>query len=182
LIGLPSSVVRLEQPVVQLEQQWRIGDRLGGGGFGEVFEATGPDGTVGAAKFVPKSAGAERELLFVNLTGVRNTVPVIDHGETEHSWVLVMPKAERSLRDYLDQVGGRLPVQEAVKVLSDVGATLEDLQGGAPGPEAGQHLVSGRELVSGRLRDLPVCRGEHRHAHHERRVHHGVCRSGTLAR
>jgi eukaryotic-like serine/threonine-protein kinase len=53
------------------------------------------------AKFVAKAAGAERELLFADLRDVRNVVPIIDQGETDDSWVLVMPRAEKSLRRHL---------------------------------------------------------------------------------
>ena len=44
----------------------------------------------GVAKFVPKALGADREMLFAQLTNVRNVVPVIDSGETDDAWVLVM--------------------------------------------------------------------------------------------
>jgi serine/threonine protein kinase len=81
------------------------------------------------AKLVPKAPGAKRELLFVDLIGIRNVVPVIDSGETNDAWVIVMPRAEQSLRQHLDEVAGPLAVPDAVDVLSDIAATLADLDG-----------------------------------------------------
>jgi serine/threonine-protein kinase len=81
-----------------------------------------------AAKFVPKAPGAERELLFVELEGARNVVPVLDSGETDSDYVLVMPRAEKSLRAHLDEYG-KLAEVDAVMVLRDIAGALEDLDG-----------------------------------------------------
>lgn len=62
--------------VIKLKQDWAIGDRIGGGGFGQVFAAENQDGLKGAVKMVPKAPGADRELLFVDLKEVRAIVPV----------------------------------------------------------------------------------------------------------
>lgn len=112
--------------VVQLDRRWTIGDPLGSGGFGQVFRATCEDGILAAAKFVPKVPGAARELLFAELSGVRNVVPVVDSGEVDDAWVLVMPLAERSLQDHLDDAGP-LSVDEAREVLRDIAVALVDL-------------------------------------------------------
>jgi eukaryotic-like serine/threonine-protein kinase len=114
---------------VEFNRRWEIGAQLGAGGFGRVFVATGEDGTAAVAKFVPKAPGAERELLFIRLDNVRNVVPVIDHGETSDAWVLVMPRADRSLRDELAGSGGRLPLGHALAVLRDVATALADIDG-----------------------------------------------------
>lgn len=114
---------------VRLTRAWTLGERLGSGGFGAVFAATGDDGTRAAAKFVPKAPGSERELLFVDLGGARNVVPVIDSGEHDDEWVLVMPRAEGSLADRLDAAAGPLPATEALAVLRDVATALVDLDG-----------------------------------------------------
>jgi hypothetical protein len=74
-----------------------MGDQIGAGGFGRVYVMT-CDGDEAAAKLVPKDPGADRELLFMNLDGVRNIVPIIDSGETAEDWVLVMPRADGLLR------------------------------------------------------------------------------------
>ena len=53
--------------------RWRVGEPIGAGGFGRVFEAT--SGTEGAVvKFVQKLPGADRELLFADRT-TRKTHP-----------------------------------------------------------------------------------------------------------
>ena len=76
------------------------------------------------AKFVPKAPGADRELLFVGLEGVRNVVPIIDSAEYQDNWVMVMHRADRSLRDHLTRPGLRscagraLPLQAGDQGLS----------------------------------------------------------------
>lgn len=87
---------------VTLTQKWAIGDLIANGGFGQVFHATNVAGTRAALKIVPKVPGADRELLFADLPPIPNVLPVLDHGDTDEFLVLVMPLAERSLRDQLD--------------------------------------------------------------------------------
>ena len=113
--------------IVKLGRNWTIGGQLGSGGFGRVFEATDENGCKAVAKFVAKAPGADREMLFVNLAGIRNVVPAIDQGEDGDSWVIVMPRASKSLRDHLRETGGALPLDQAIPILTDVAQTLEDL-------------------------------------------------------
>jgi serine/threonine-protein kinase len=82
---------------LKLDCTWTMGDRIAGGGFGQVYLATS-DGGEAVAKLVPKAPGADRELLFINISDVRNVIPIIDSGEYEGYWVLIMPRAEMSLR------------------------------------------------------------------------------------
>lgn len=110
-------------------QEWLAGEPLGEGGFGQVFAARSAAGDAAALKLIPKAPGAERELLFEDLAGARNVVPIIDRGETEDSWVLVMPRAERSLRQHLMEAAGPLQTADAVTILSDITAALVDLDG-----------------------------------------------------
>jgi serine/threonine-protein kinase len=86
---------------IKLARTWTLGPQIGRGGFGRVFEATSDQGEQGALKLVRKEPGADRELLFVDLTGVANVVPIIDSGATDEDWVLVMPRASQSLREKL---------------------------------------------------------------------------------
>ncbi|MFF8271366.1 serine/threonine-protein kinase [Streptomyces sp. NPDC016562] len=113
---------------LKLNEEWVVGERLGEGGFGAVFEARSADGRLAAVKLVEKRPGADRELLFTELEAARNVVPVIDSGEHENYWVLVMPRADTSLRAHLEQAG-RLALEEAVDILSDIAETLTDLEG-----------------------------------------------------
>lgn len=114
---------------VQLQKPWSLGQRIGGGGFGQVYTARSADGQAAVIKLVPKAPGADRELLFVDLASVRNVVPIIDYGETVDSWVLAMPRAEKPLRQHLKDVGRPLNAQEVAEVLTDIAATLTDLDG-----------------------------------------------------
>jgi eukaryotic-like serine/threonine-protein kinase len=115
---------------VQLRRRWTLGARIGDpSGFGQVFEATCEDGEVGVVKLVPKEPGAEREMLFEDLAGVPNVVPIIDLGETANAWALAMPRAETSLRVHLEASGRRLPPEDAVAVLVDIATALAELDG-----------------------------------------------------
>lgn len=111
-----------------LSGTWTVGDQLGSGGFGKVFIVES-QGKEAAAKFVPKEPGADRELLFVGLEGVRNVVPIIDSGEHGDYWVIVMPRAEHSLRDFLSEAAGPLSVDAALPIISDITDALVDLDG-----------------------------------------------------
>jgi eukaryotic-like serine/threonine-protein kinase len=111
-----------------LTREWVVGDRVGEGGFGRVFALLGGDSEA-VAKFVPKAPGADRELLFVDLADIRNIVPIIDTGEHGDHWVLVMPRAEESLRDRLERSELALDVTEVIEALTDITEALVDLEG-----------------------------------------------------
>jgi len=81
---------------------------------------------------IAKRRGASRELLFEELAGVPNVVPIIDSGETTGAWVIAMPRADRSLRAELEGAGGRLAVDAALSVLIDIASALEALDGRVP--------------------------------------------------
>jgi eukaryotic-like serine/threonine-protein kinase len=114
---------------LKLGKTWTLGEQIGGGGFGAVYAAKSANHDSAVVKLVPKAPGAERELLFADLTGVRNVVPIIDQGETEDSWALVMPRAEKSLRQHSNEAAGPLGTAESVAVLSDIAVALADLDG-----------------------------------------------------
>ena len=107
------------------DRSWSLGSEVGSGGFGRVVEAASEGMGRCVAKLVPQDRGAGRELLFVDLDGVRNVVPVVDSGEAGDHWVLVMPRAERSLRDRLD--AGAMSGEETVAAMKDVTDALVDL-------------------------------------------------------
>ena len=115
--------------ILKLSSEWRITEEISQGGFGKVYGAVGVKRNRAAVKIVLKAPGAHRELLFEELDGVPNIVPILDRGEWGDYWVLVMPRGDRSLRDYLDETGGKLPVAEAISLLSDIAAALTGIEG-----------------------------------------------------
>jgi Protein kinase domain len=115
---------------IQLVHLWTVGEQINEGGFGRVFEAHDQSGHGAVVKLVPKEPGAQRELLMADLTGVRNVVPVIDSGEFEDSYVLVMPRADYSLQDWIGRnAGSSLDPESALAILVDVATALADLDG-----------------------------------------------------
>ena len=76
------------------------------------------------AKFIPQDPGADRELLFRGLSDVRNIVPVVDTGEWDAYWIIVMPRAEMSLADLLSKAGCPVPEGRATPILIDVAGAL----------------------------------------------------------
>jgi serine/threonine-protein kinase len=112
---------------IALRQSWKVGSPLASGGFGKVLEAKADDGTAAVVKLVPKVPGAARELLFEELFGLRSIIPILDSGEWQDYYVLVMPRAEKSLRQRLNEAGGKLSIEETVTVLIDVVAALVSL-------------------------------------------------------
>lgn len=114
--------------IIELRAKWPLGDALGQGGFGRVYETIAVDGTRAVIKLVPKAPGASRELLFEPISGLPNIVPILDSGEWRDYYVLVMPRAEKSLRQYLVESGGTLASSEVIRILSDVAEALASLR------------------------------------------------------
>lgn len=113
---------------INLNRSWQLGTQLASGGFGRVHEAQAGDGSAAVVKLVPKAPGTSRELLFEELSGAPNIIPILDSGEWQDYYVLVMPRAEESLRKHLEDSGGRLDVDEAVAILTDVAEALASLE------------------------------------------------------
>ncbi len=109
-------------------RRWPLGDTIGSGGFARVHESVSPEGKPAVIKLIPKDRGAERELLFEELGDAPNVIPVLATGEHEDHWVLAMPRAEMSLRDYLNH-HGRLEPDAAKSVLIDIARALAALDG-----------------------------------------------------
>jgi serine/threonine-protein kinase len=114
---------------ITLQKTWRIGEQIASGGFGTVYMADSEDASPAVVKLIPKVPGAERELLFEELNGVPNVIPVIDRGEWDNYWVLVMKRAETSLRSYLDALQDRLNPTDAILILIDITKALVKIEG-----------------------------------------------------
>jgi serine/threonine-protein kinase len=109
-------------------QQWKLGAKISKGGFGSVFEAVGHDGTKAAVKVIPKEPGAGRELLFEELSGLDNVIPILDSGESDSDYHIVMPRAEESLGDFIDRCGP-VPADVATAILVDIAQALVGIEG-----------------------------------------------------
>lgn len=119
----------MEPETIQLKHKWQIGTQIGSGGFGRVYEAVAEDGSLAVVKLVPIAPGAARELLFEPIANHPNIIPILDSGEWQNFYVLVMPRAEKSLRQHLEESGGKLSSTEAISVLIDVAEALASLEG-----------------------------------------------------
>ena len=115
--------------IINLDTRWFIGEELSSGGFGRVHLGQSAAGQEVVIKLVPKAPGADRELLFEDLSRVPNVVPILDSGEWSDYWVLVMPRAEKSLRDYLRENIEHLSIADTVKVLIDITQALSEIEG-----------------------------------------------------
>ena len=107
-----------------LERRWLLGDEVGSGGFGHVYEAEADDGFTAVAKLIPKAPGADRELLFEDLEGVRNVVPILESGDADDYWALIMPRADRSLRDHMIEQACPIEADAVVSVIQDLVAAM----------------------------------------------------------
>jgi eukaryotic-like serine/threonine-protein kinase len=114
---------------IELKCSWELGQEIGRGGFGRVHEAEGEDNKQAVIKLIPKMPDAARELLFEPIAGFTNVIPVIDTGEWQNYYVLVMPRAEKSLRQRLNESGEKLSLEETIQILLDVADALASLQG-----------------------------------------------------
>ena len=111
---------------VKLEQHaWEIGDELGAGGYGSVREAWRDGVERAVAKFVSIKPGAQRELMIGTSTDLPHVVPVLDSGEHDGMYVLIMPRAEYSLRQYITD--NDLCLEERIAILSDVAHGLNEI-------------------------------------------------------
>lgn len=113
---------------IELQCKWNIGPEITKGGFGRIYEAKDEKGLQAVIKLVPKAPGASRELLFEPVSVHPNIIPILDSGEWGDYYVLVMPRAKKSLRQYLDETGGKLTTNESLGILIDVAEALAGLQ------------------------------------------------------
>lgn len=106
---------------------WHVGGLLGEGGFARVYEAVGEDGTAAVVKLVRHVPGVDREAKFANPPGVPNVIPILAVHRADEHHVIVMPRADCSLREYIVANGHKLTVDETVTVLTDLLNCLSSL-------------------------------------------------------
>ena len=115
---------------ITLSRVWQLGDQIASGGFGKVFAAQADNWAEAVLKLIPKEPGASRELLFETLSGLPNILPILDTGEWEDYYVLAMPRAQKSLRQHLEESEGKLAIDEAMAVWADLAEALAFLEVG----------------------------------------------------
>jgi eukaryotic-like serine/threonine-protein kinase len=119
---------------------WRVVGPLAAdsSGFGDLYIVVDDghdddDEDQAVAKLVDRIAGdVEREALIGTANEAArhpNVVPVIDTGDHSGALVLVMPRAEASLAKYLEDQGGSLEADDAVRVLKDIATALDGING-----------------------------------------------------
>lgn len=110
------------------------GQQLGReGGFGAVFAGFSPDGLPVAIKRLKKALDndAHRELTIARALSGKDfphVMRVFDSGQDAASgrYFIVMPRAERSLQDYLD-ANGPLPERQTIPILQAIAAGLRSV-------------------------------------------------------
>ncbi len=108
--------------------EWSVGEELGSGGLGRVFLVESNGLVPHAAKFIPKDPGADRELLFPRLADLKNVVPVVNRCQWDNFWIIVMPKAKKSLADLLSGTDGPLSTSDARSILVDIANALVSMK------------------------------------------------------
>lgn len=113
---------------ISLNRTWGLGKEFDRGGFGKIHLGSSDAGEEVVIKLIPKDPGADRELLFESVSGRPNVIPILDAGEWNDFWVLVMPKAEKSLRAFLNEYVAPPPIDESVAILIDLATALCGLE------------------------------------------------------
>lgn len=114
------------------KRTWDVGELVGSGGFGDVKVVRANDGTEAVAKLIPTERGAGRELDLndaLRAQELNHVTPIIDSGEDGGYHVIVMPRAQTSLRQHLATHNGALPLEDALKILADIAAGLVEIKG-----------------------------------------------------
>ena len=115
---------------ITLNKVWELGKQIDAGGFGKIYEGIAFDHTPVVIKLVQKDPKASRELLFEELSNFSNIIPILDKGEWEKYYVLVMPRAQKSLRLYIEENGGKLSIEQSLIVLTDIALGLASIKDG----------------------------------------------------
>lgn len=133
---------------LDLHPEYRRRRLLGRGGFGEVWEAEAPDGTLVALKFLPYDPGlaAVHELRAVQAIRQLNHPHLV---RVDKVWsapgclVIAMELADGSLADLLDgyqaELGTALPPEDLCPLLAQAAEALDFLN-------APRHLLDGRAV------------------------------------
>ena len=123
--ALPTHAAFQPPTTLELDRTWSLGGQIGSGGFARVYVVTSPDIPPHVAKFVPKDPGAARELRIPDLTNsLPNVVPVVDRGQWNNHWILIMPMAQSSLADLISGNPGPVAASHVEMILADLAQAL----------------------------------------------------------
>lgn len=128
---------RRPRTTIRLAREWSFSEnkRIGtAGGFGDVFEGKGDDGTMVAVKRIRRvtpglATGEIRIARTLMSRPSQHVIPILDAGkdpETGFNYI-VMPRAKESLQDLLDREGP-LVDEDAMGVLMDVLTGLSEMK------------------------------------------------------
>ncbi len=132
-----TSITRRPRTTIHLLQEWFFYEskRIGtAGGFGDVFEGKGADGTRVAVKRIRRvtpglATGEIRIAKTLMSRPAEHIIPILDAGkdpESGHNFV-VMPLAKESLQDRLDR-DGPLVDEDAMRVLLEILTGLQEMK------------------------------------------------------
>lgn len=112
-------------------RKWVVGGSLGKGGHGRVYSVTSHDspGEVheAAIKVIRNEPGAETEAqIAMRASRIPGVYSLIGVARTDQLIILLMPRADSSLRDVLDKIGS-FESAEALKILTSLARTIERL-------------------------------------------------------
>jgi serine/threonine protein kinase len=80
-------------------------------------------------KIFRKVPAAAREMEFRSIPSHPNILPILDFGEYKNDYVLIMPRADKSLDRYIETQRRSFLLENAIPILLDIAEALASLHG-----------------------------------------------------